>query len=345
MMLRMKMEKITIVAIVLSLVINMPYCTVVEGKTLDPIYWNSSNPMFRGISRRNIDASINDKLDIICPRSGRNDGEKLFYFKIYLVSEENYQTCNIHGGRRLITCDHPEKEKKYTFYFQEISPSPWGLEFEPHKSYYVVSTSDGSEPGIDLKQGGVCTQFNMKLEMKMHESETPLYPDYVETPPIKILPPKKTTTHSTPPDKKNSPPNNVEETEDKDEHKPEHNNYVPEPNDEGEKVSGNGLIIGIALGACAVLFIVLLILLGYKMYRRRRHLKKYQSPPLSPTCSTTPLQQVTLLPIAPHSHHRERMHSDHDRTRSATIASHTSLRPPPSYNESFMDNGGPVVAV
>ena len=63
---------------------------------------------------------------------------KLFYFKLYLVSKDNFDKCNVTGGRRLLNCDVPEKEKKYTFYFQEISPSPWGLEFTPEKSYYVI---------------------------------------------------------------------------------------------------------------------------------------------------------------------------------------------------------------
>ena len=85
-----------------------------------------------------IEAAINDKLDIICPRSGKGDGEKLFYFKLFLVSEDNFRNCNTTGGRRLITCDRPDAEKKYTFYFQEISPSPWGLEFDPNKSYYII---------------------------------------------------------------------------------------------------------------------------------------------------------------------------------------------------------------
>ncbi|CAK8672343.1 unnamed protein product [Clavelina lepadiformis] len=123
----------------------------------------------------------------------------------------------------------------------------------------------------------------------------------------------------------------------------------PDNSEPEDQVSGNGLVIGIALGACAVLFIVLLSFLGYKMYRRRRHNKKYQSPPITPTRGSTPLQQVTLLPIAPHTHHSHshhgRLNSDHERHRTATLSSHSDMRPPPSYNESFLDNGGPVVAV
>lgn len=44
-MFKLRMEEITITAIVLSLMIWVMECKVVGGKTLDPIYWNSSNPM------------------------------------------------------------------------------------------------------------------------------------------------------------------------------------------------------------------------------------------------------------------------------------------------------------
>ena len=115
------------------------------------------------------------------------------------------------------------------------------------------------------------------------------------------------------------------------------------------RVSGNGLIIGAALGAFAVLFICLLALLGYKVYRKRRFNKKYQSPSITPTRGTTPFQQVTLLPIAPpthHSHHHHaRLLSDRERHRSATLSSHGEARPPPSYNETFLENGGTMVEV
>ena len=117
-----------------------------------------------------------------------------------------------------------------------------------------------------------------------------------------------------------------------------------------EVVSSNGLVIGIVLGACAVLFVVLIAFLGYRVYRRRRHTKKYQSPPITPVRGGTPMQQVTLLPIShpsQHAHHQHhsRLISESDRHRTGTIASHSDMRPPPSYNESFLDNGGPVVAV
>jgi len=127
--------------------------------------------------------------------------------------------------------------------------------------------------------------------------------------------------------------------------KPSHQaNDEPSSSDNApsDQVSGNGLIIGIVLGACAVLFILLVAFFGYKIHKRRRHHKKYHSPPISPRDPPN-MPEVTLMRIAP-PHHHSRLLSD-DRHRTATLSSHTDMRPPPSYNESFLDNGGPVVAV
>ena len=123
-----------------------------------------------------------------------------------------------------------------------------------------------------------------------------------------------------------------------------------DPSEPGEKVSGNGLIIGAVLGACAVLFIVLLAFLGYKVFTNRQRHKKYPSPSISPTQASSPLQQVTLLPISPpnrHSHHscHGRLYSDRERQLSTTVSSHGDPRPPPSYNETLLANGGTMVEV
>ena len=123
-------------------------------------------------------------------------------------------------------------------------------------------------------------------------------------------------------------------------------------------MTSNGLVIGVILGACAVLFIVCLIFLVYKIYRKRKRQEKYHHQSPSHTASVRtgsggandPVSQVTLLPISPH--HRQTNHyvssQQIDRMTSqqmTSCSSNSDLRPPPSYNESFLDNGGPVVAV
>jgi len=363
--------------ITLSVVIWCLECATVDGgKVLGPIYWNTSNSMFRATTKGHnaIDVDIDDKLDIICPRQGRDDGEEHFYFKLYLVDKTNYLKCNATGGKRLITCNVPKREKKYTFYFQEISPSPWGLEFEPAKTYYVISTSDGSKSGMDTMIGGVCAHFDMKLEMRVHEKKEENIPAGEPDPdvgnegetgqPIGGKSPQKQPEDS---DKGkditsgSSKINDGDGTDaDNGNTKTNTNNHgdtsIKNPIEQGE--SSNGMWIGIVLGACAVLFILFFAFLGYKIYRKRRNMKKYQSSPISPARPGDPMSQVTLMPISaatrhhsssgggPGPHHT-RLVSDHDgRHHGAGLGSHVGdMRPPPSYNESFLDNGGSIVAV
>jgi hypothetical protein len=49
-----------------------------------------------------------------------------------------FRNCDSSQGKRLISCDQPTKEKKYTVLFQELNPSPYGLEFLPGETYYYI---------------------------------------------------------------------------------------------------------------------------------------------------------------------------------------------------------------
>ena len=102
------------------------------------------------------------------------------------------------------------------------------------------------------------------------------------------------------------------------------------------------MVIGIVLGACAVLFVVFLAFLSLKLYQQRNEKEKYPSPGMDEhRVRPTPIQQVTLLPIA---HHDSRFHLDQNYHRTDTLLCQMETRPPP-YNESFMDHSGPVIAV
>merc|ERR1712202_21102 len=146
-----------------------------EGKILESVYWNSSNPKFKN-PQFSIDVELEVKLDIICPLKTKDvHNHENWYYKIYLVDQHSYKTCSASGGRRLITCESPMYEKKYTFYFQEISPSPWALEFEADKTYYIISTSDGSKEGLDQQQGGSCIRYNMKIQIRVNNKKEDIY--------------------------------------------------------------------------------------------------------------------------------------------------------------------------
>ena len=112
----------------------------------------------------------------------------------------------------------------------------------------------------------------------------------------------------------------------------------------------DGLIIGAVLGAFAVLFILLLVYFVYKIYGRHRYNKKYHSPSITPTRSPVDHldQHVTLLPIIhpdPRLQHNGCSLPGRDRLCSATLSTHNEIRFPPSYNETFLENGGTVACV
>lgn len=80
-------------------------------------------------------------MDIICPIMNRSQKEGSYYFILYKVSKTNYDNCDTDDETRLLTCDDPFREKKYTFLFEDITPSPWGLTFRPDETYYFICKS------------------------------------------------------------------------------------------------------------------------------------------------------------------------------------------------------------
>lgn len=82
---------------------------------------------------------IGDKLDIVCPRvdGGVTDGVE--YYKVYMVSKEQLESCTItKADTPLLNCVKPDQDVKFTLKFQEFSPNLWGLEFFRGRDYYII---------------------------------------------------------------------------------------------------------------------------------------------------------------------------------------------------------------
>lgn len=317
-----------------------------DGKSIPPIYWNTSAPIFKDHHNYVQRVKIGQKMDIICPilNPGQKDGS--YYFVLYQVSKTHYDNCDTDGQKRLLTCNSPAREKKYTFLFEDITPSPWGLTFRPGETYYFISTSDGTMAGLNNSKGGACTEKNMKLKIAVNPRDDPndQYPPPRPVDPELIDPNQGEDRYHRPPTPKMKPMNPVYQNQ------PNQASNQPTGQDEEQENKGaqgnlnsNGLIIGVVLGGCAVLFVVLLAFLGYKVHRRRRNVKKYQSPGISASRGPAPQAQVTLLPISSH-------HGTHLRSHTARSASHHPLEmqdlpAPPPYNESLMDHAGSTMEV
>ncbi|XP_043928682.1 ephrin-B2 isoform X2 [Protopterus annectens] len=138
------------------------------SEILDSIYWNASNPKFLPGQGLIVYPQIGDKLDIICPKVESKTFGQLEYYKVYLVTKEQADSCTIRKeDTPLLHCSKPDQDVKFTIKFQEFSPNLWGLEFQKHSDYYIISTSNGSFEGIDNLVGGVCQNKAMKIIMKV----------------------------------------------------------------------------------------------------------------------------------------------------------------------------------
>nr|XP_033486629.1 ephrin-B2a-like isoform X2 [Epinephelus lanceolatus] len=111
--------------------------------TLESIHWSSSNTKFSPGQGLILYPQIGDKMDIVCPRADASLGEKEEFYRVYLVSRSQMETCTIDKtDTPLLNCDKPHRDVKFTFKFQEFSPNLWGLEFLKGRDYYITYSSD-----------------------------------------------------------------------------------------------------------------------------------------------------------------------------------------------------------
>eukprot|EP00058_Branchiostoma_floridae_P022073 XP_002607563.1 hypothetical protein BRAFLDRAFT_71435 [Branchiostoma floridae] len=137
------------------------------GRVLPDINWNQNDDIFQREGGYVLEVDIGDKLDIICPRLFNQ------YNVMYEVSREGYETCNSTGGRLLLRCNLPETDLVLTVLFQEVSPSPFGLEFKKGKDYYYIATSGGTLDTLDNRVGGNCeSPTYMKLTIRVRGDPT-----------------------------------------------------------------------------------------------------------------------------------------------------------------------------
>lgn len=96
---------------------------------------------------------IGDKMDIVCPRADASSGGKEEFYRVYLVSRSQMESCTIDKtDTPLLNCDKPHRDVKFTFKFQEYSPNLWGLEFLKGRDYYITCESLRATPQLLLTQ-------------------------------------------------------------------------------------------------------------------------------------------------------------------------------------------------
>ncbi|XP_076012114.1 ephrin-B2-like [Genypterus blacodes] len=112
-------------------------------------------------------------MDIVCPRASASPGGKEEFYRVYLVTRNQMESCTIEkSDAPLLSCNKPHRDVKFTFKFQEFSPNLWGLEFLKGRDYYITSTSTSSLRGLDNTNGGVCRTRSMKLVLRVGQSSS-----------------------------------------------------------------------------------------------------------------------------------------------------------------------------
>ncbi|XP_008402587.1 ephrin-B2a-like [Poecilia reticulata] len=144
-----------------------------RGVTLESIHWSSSNSKFTPGQGLVLYPQIGDKMDIVCPRADPSSGRTEEFYKVYLVTKSQMESCGVaKTDTPLLNCDKPDQDVKFTFKFQEFSPNLWGLEFLKGRDYYITSTSTGSLRGLDNTKGGACRTKSMKLVLRVGQNSS-----------------------------------------------------------------------------------------------------------------------------------------------------------------------------
>ncbi|KAK0416347.1 hypothetical protein QR680_012431 [Steinernema hermaphroditum] len=161
----------------MTLVLLLLLVATAQGKVLPDLDWNSRNPFFSEFRKPNgasavVKAELFDELTIHCPFSGGQSPTEVS--KIYMVSDMAYLNCQLDSSAELfLSCDQPNKPKNRKVVFRPYSPLPNGLEFAAGKSYYLISTSNGSFSGISNQHHGLCASDSLRLRVDVLASAPP----------------------------------------------------------------------------------------------------------------------------------------------------------------------------
>ncbi|CAJ0574585.1 unnamed protein product, partial [Mesorhabditis spiculigera] len=122
-------------------------------------------PLIRGWQE--IFAEVNDRVQIVCPYSSVLPVHQSI---IYRVSQDDFFDCRLGpSAKEAGRCVSPREASSLSLAFRSFSPNPFALEYHPDRTYYFISTSDGSSEGLDRKVGGLCESDGMKMMVHIAE--------------------------------------------------------------------------------------------------------------------------------------------------------------------------------
>ncbi|XP_051522966.1 ephrin-B1 [Myxocyprinus asiaticus] len=262
--------------------------TLPAAKSLESVVWNSQNPKFVSGKGLVIYPEIGDKLDIICPKGDM--GRPYEFYKLYLVKKEQAESCStILDPNILVNCNKPEKDIKFTIKFQEFSPNYMGLEFKRFTNYYITSTSNGTQEGLENREGGVCSTRSMKIIMKVGQDPNAPDPDLTD------LPERDQDNEIKDPTTSPSRKRDRDRERDRD---TEGNGSIMPGRDTRNQDNNAGSVEGIfgskpalfaAIGAGCVIFLLIIIILIVLLLKLRKRTRKHSQPRAGPALSLSTL--------------------------------------------------------
>uniref|UniRef100_A0A915CII8 Ephrin RBD domain-containing protein n=1 Tax=Parascaris univalens TaxID=6257 RepID=A0A915CII8_PARUN len=122
-----------------------------------------------------------DTMDIVCPKynnSSEHSAESEWLI-IYQVSDLSFMNCELDSRSQVfLVCDSPLRKipPTHRIVFRPFSPLPNGFEYQPGRSYYFISTSNGSLEGMNNTRRGLCMSHNLRLRIDVrpiNESAVP----------------------------------------------------------------------------------------------------------------------------------------------------------------------------
>ena len=151
----------------------------ISGSKVRNVYWNtttasfSDEPMIVTVNEGNLPWEY-DQVNLICPVVKKGDGNVGEQHVIYSVEKDEFENCKVTNPRPRIVavCNRPDTFMYFTITFRSFTPTPGGLEFRPGQEYYFISTANTRD--IHRRVGGWCKSHNMKMIVKVAESQTEL---------------------------------------------------------------------------------------------------------------------------------------------------------------------------
>ncbi|KAL3982618.1 Ephrin family protein [Acanthocheilonema viteae] len=110
-----------------------------------------------------------DSMEIVCPTYSIHDNTDNYeQLIIHQVSDLSFMSCELDSrSQAFLICDSPlaTTSISHKIVFRQFSPLPNGFEYQPGRSYYLITTSNGSKEGMNNTRLGLCVTANMRLRI------------------------------------------------------------------------------------------------------------------------------------------------------------------------------------